>query len=336
MLHNFDTVCVGNAKIDAFLSIHEANDCLRLNKDLNELCVKYGEKIQVDRCEFLLGGNAANVSVGLSRLGLKSSLCAEIGDDELSQKILNTLKKENIDTRCLIQTRGGKSSFSIIINFKGERTIFSQHVERLHNFTFEDISTRSIYLTSLGHEWKKPYKKVSEFVKKTQCFLAFNPGTLQIKTGEKGIGNILSITDILFVNKEEAARISNVHPPSGGLISNEKRGNIDVIQQLLKSLKNLGPKVVIITDGKNGSYAMDEKGKMLRQDRISCKIVENTGAGDAYSTGFLAAFLHGLTLKDAMRWGAVNASNVLGKVGAQTGLLRKEEMQEKLRIISNY
>lgn len=75
---SFDVVCVGNAKIDAFLSIHEASQHLRLNKDTNELCIKSGEKIAVDKCEFLLGGNAANVAVGLSRLGLKKNTLSNI------------------------------------------------------------------------------------------------------------------------------------------------------------------------------------------------------------------------------------------------------------------
>lgn len=133
---SFDVVCVGNAKIDAFLSIHEASQHLRLNKDTNELCIKSGEKIAVDKCEFLLGGNAANVAVGLSRLGLKSSLYAEIGDDELSHKIINTLKKEDVHTENVKRSKDNECSISVIINFKNERTIFSEHIQRLHDFTF--------------------------------------------------------------------------------------------------------------------------------------------------------------------------------------------------------
>ncbi|MEK7534031.1 MAG: carbohydrate kinase family protein [Patescibacteria group bacterium] len=323
MPHIFDAITIGSAKIDAFLSVHEANDCFRLNKETNELCVRSGQKIEVDRCNFLLGGNAANVGVGLSRLGLKSAIYAEIGDDELSQKILKALKKENVNTQFLIQTKGGEASFSIIINFKGERTIFSEHVDRLHNFNFDNISTKSVYLTSLGHEWKKPYKKVFSFVKKTKCFLAFNPGTLQIEAGYKTIADVLSITDILFVNKEEAAQIVNYELR----IMNQGQ-NKEEIKRLLEMLQKLGPKIAVITDGENGSYAIDEKGEMFTQDAIKTKVIEKTGAGDSYSTGFLSAILHELSIKEAMRWGALNAASVIEQVGAQAGLLHKNYMEK--------
>ena len=88
--NNFDVVCVGNAKIDSFLTLRQANNHIRLIEDTNELCIKFGEKISVDSAAILLGGNAANVSVGLSRLGLNVALLAEIGKDEFAQKIINT------------------------------------------------------------------------------------------------------------------------------------------------------------------------------------------------------------------------------------------------------
>ena len=110
----FDVVSVGNAKIDEFLSIHEATQHLRLNKDTNELCIKSGEKITVDKCDFLLGENAANVAVGLSRLGLNSSICVEIGDDEFSQKIIKALTEEKVNIDLLKQSNGQPSSFSVI------------------------------------------------------------------------------------------------------------------------------------------------------------------------------------------------------------------------------
>ena len=326
MSNAFDVVCIGNAKIDVFLSIHEASENLRLNKDTNELCIKSGEKIQVDKCDFLLGGNAANVAVALSRLKLQSAICAEIGDDELSQKIIHQLTKENVNITHLLQTKGSQASFSMVLNFKGERTIFSEHVDRLHNFSFDNLATRAIYLTSLGHEWKTPYQKVFEFAKQKKILLAFNPGTLQIEEGYNAIANILSITDILFINKEEAARISN----SQFLISNEK-GDKEIINQLLIKLQKLEPKIVVITDGKNGSYAIDEKGEMFMYGAVPCRVVEKTGAGDAYSAGFVAATLHGLSIKEAMAWGALNAASVIEKIGAQAGLLKKEEMQERLK-----
>lgn len=324
MSHTFDVVCIGNAKIDAFLSIYEASTHLRLNKDTNELCIRSGEKITVDKCTFSLGGNAANVAVGLSRLGCSSSICAEIGDDEFSQKIINSLKQEQVHKDFIIQSKGQASSFSVILNFKGERTIFSEHVYRQHDFNFINLSTKWVYLTSIGKEWKNAYRNVYNFVTQTKTLLAFNPGTLQIND-VTDIADILSITNILFVNKEEAAQIMNYELR---IMNQEKhKENIKI---LLEQLQKLGPKVVVITDGKNGSYAMDENRTIFKQDCISCKIVEKTGAGDAYSTGFIAAILHGLSIKEAMAWGAVNSASVIEKVGAQEGLLTISKLKSQI------
>lgn len=323
---NFDVVAIGNAKIDLFLSIHEANKHLRLNTQTNELCFHSGEKITVDKCNLSLGGNAANVTVGLSYLGAKTSIYTEIGDDEVSHKIINTLKKESVNTANIIQATSQRSSVSVIISFKNDRTVFSEHMIRQHDFSFDNLHTKWVYLTSLGEEWKKAYERVVNFAKKTNTPLAFNPGTIQINDGYENIAKVLDVTNILFVNKEEAAKLTNY----GSRIMNQEK-NKETIKLLLEKLQKLGPKVVVVTDGENGSYAIDEKKNVFNQSIIKAQIVEKTGAGDAYSSGFMSAILRGISVKDAMLWGTLNAASVIEKLGAQNGLLRKEEMEKKLK-----
>src|SRR3989344_2182570 len=314
IMHNFDVVCVGSVKIDIFLSLHEANKHLRLLPETNELCIKYGEKITVDKGDVLLCGNAANVSVGLSRLGLKTSILAEIGDDEFSKKITRTLQSENVDISHVRQTSGQPSSFSTIINFKRERTIFSEHVKRKHEFDFENIATKWVYLTSLGEEWRNAYRKTLEFVKRSKCRIAFNPGTIQLNEGHKNLSDILAITDILFLNKEEAQQALGIPY------------EVLSIEEMIRSFQKLGTQRVVITDGKNGSYVTDEKGEIIKEGIIEAKIVEKTGAGDAYSSGFLGGIMLGRSIKEAMAFGTKNSASVIGKIGAQAGLLKQEEM----------
>ena len=311
MPHNFDVVCIGNAKIDTFLALHETNDHLRLIKETNELCIKSGEKIIVEKTEVLLGGDAANMSVGVSRLGLNAAIIAEIGKDEFAQKIINTLNQENVDSTNILQTDGQQSSFSTIINYKGERIIFSEHVRRSHDFNLENVSAKWIYLTSLGEEWQNIYLKTADFVAKTQCFLAFNPGTLQIKKGRDNLKDVLIITNLLLVNKEEGEDLLNF-----------EHGQKD-IEEIIKDLQKLGPKIVVVTDGKNGSLAIDDKGNVFKKDIIETEIIEKTGAGDAYSSGFLSALINNKSVTEAMEWGTKNAASVIGKIGAQAGLLYK-------------
>lgn len=311
----FDVVCIGSAKIDIFLSVPKDSPYVHLDKKTNSLSVVYGQKIPAEHCSLMLGGNACNVAVGLSKLKIQTAIMAEIGKDEFSQKIINGLKSENVNSDFLIQNPNNPSSFSVILSFQQERTIFGEHFKREHNFSFENLSAKLIYLTSLGLEWKNAYQKTLELLKKTNALLAFNPGTPQLKNGYDGIKEVLKSTDILFLNKEEAKQILNV--------------NTEIVKQLLENLKKIGPKTAVITDGENGSFAINEKGECFSQTIIETSIVEKTGAGDAYASGFLAATLSSLPLQTSMKWGSLNASGTMSALGAQNGLLSLKEMEGK-------
>ncbi len=319
-MKQLDVICVGNALIDAFFTLQNAKAFCRIDKKTQELCVKYGQKIHVDSSVFLPGGNACNVVVGLSRFGYHSSLCAEIGSDEFSQKILADLTKERIDTSLLIKKEGA-SSFAIGISFSNERTLFVQHVERAHNFSFENVAAKWLYVTSLGEKWEHAYKAVISFAKKNNIPIAFSPGTHQLEAGYTAYKEMLEHAAMLFVNKEEAGKIVNRKTKS------EKQENI---QQLLIGLQKKGPKVVSITDGDNGSYAIDGQKNMYQLGTFPCKVVEKTGAGDAYASGFLGAYIKGIAVLEAMSYGAVNAASVIEKVGAQTGLLHRTQIEDRL------
>lgn len=325
-----DILCVGDAKLDIFLQVPKNNPHFGLDKKNNKLLISFGEKIYVDKYVVDTGGNATNTAVGISRLGFNSGICAEIGKDEFSQKILNRLKTEKVNMDFLLQTDTEKSSFSIILSYDAERTIFSEHVLRDHNFSFENLNTKLIYITSLGKIWEKAYEKTLEFVKTNNIKLAFNPGSLQLEKRGKTVMDILERTDYLFVNKEEAEQILYGEEVS---LSSDKES---AIKKLLYGIKSLGVKNVIITDSNNGSYLNDEEDNMYALGIVSSKIVEKTGAGDSYTAGFLAAILNGLTCEEAMIWGSVNAASVIGKVGAEQGLLTKKRLEEKIKELNNF
>ncbi len=312
----FDLIAVGNATVDLFLTIHDENKHFHLNEE-KELCVKYADKILVDNAKFLLGGNACNVAVGLKRLGFKTAIVAEIGQDEFSKKIMNGLKKEEVDDSLIIKSNNEISPFSIILNYKKERTIFSENTEKDHDFDFKDFSSNFIYLTSLGKKWMDAYDKTLDFAKRKNAKIIFNPGTPQIDAGENHISKILENTDILIVNKEEAEKIVNTDK--------------EAMKDLLRRLKEHGPRIVAITDGLNGAYCIDENEQIYYQPITEAEIVERTGAGDSFSSGFVAALMHKKTIKEAMHWGSHNAASVVRKVGAQQGLLKKLEMEELLK-----
>lgn len=321
---NYDVICIGDAKLDTFIKINESEGKFYFDQTSNELRFKHGEKIPVEATFISMGGNAANVAVGLTRLGIKATIAAEIGDDEFSLKIVNALARENIDRGFLKSTHGSLTSFSVALAFKDNRTLFSEHIERKHDFFYETATTKWIYLTSLGIDWVTPYKRALSFAKSKNIKIAFNPGTIQLTEKSDIVDEVFKNTEILFINKEEAKRLLKEH------------GNLetDEINNLLEQVKILGPKNVVITDGKNGSYAIDENNSYFHQERIDCTIIELTGAGDAFATGFLAGTIHNVGIQKAMLWGSHNASSVVSHVGAEDGLLKKQELEEKINGIN--
>ena len=325
-MDSFDFVAVGNAKVDIFLQVHDTNKHFRLDPETGELRIKSGDKASIDSASIVIGGNAANVSVGVSRMGFKSAIVAEIGSDEFADKIINSLKNENVSEK-LIRKMQSSSSFSVILNYKNDRTIFTEHVEREHNFPFDNFSTKWIYLTSMGNKWHDAYKKTVDYVKNNNIKLAFNPGSGQLKEGVESFKNVLEVCEVLFLNKDEAIGLVGFEQK----FSDDRQDYLRNMQQLITIVKNMGPKIVIITDGEKGAYLMDERGELVTEPIKETVVVQKTGAGDAFASGFLSAIMSGQDNNIALKWGKENSASVIGQTGATKGLLRKEQVESLLK-----
>ncbi len=320
-----DLLCIGDSVVDIFLEIPPENRHFGLNRETKKLFIDLGYKINLKGYTKDVGGNATNTAIGVSRLGKRVGLCTEIGDDEFSHFILNKLEAEKINTNLMIKDKNTKTSFSVSLNYLGERTLLVEHVERQHDFKIDNSSARFIYLTSLGNEWKKAYENVRIFLNKTNSKLAYNPGTLQLEEKGKIFFELIQSSDYFFVNKQEAEKI---------LYGNDKK-DAD-IKKLLFGIKNLGAKNIIITDSSRGSYLIDTENNIYHLGIVKTDVIEKTGAGDAYTSGFIAAILNGEIILDAMRWGAINSSSVISKIGAQEGLLNLRVLKDRLNYLNSF
>jgi ribokinase len=309
----YDVVTFGNAVIDVFLAIHDAAHHCHINEQEQELCIRYGEKIPLDRCAFLLGGNACNVAVGMSRLGFRTGLIAELGGDEFAKKIYTGLQQEGVSTEYLLLT-DAPSSFSIALNFAGERTLFVEHIERQHRFVYNGMRTKWLYITSLGTHWHAAYEDILAYARREHIRIAFSPGTPQLHEAGPHVMALLRHSDFLFLNREEAQLLLDDNQPCRSM------------EELLVSVQGLGPANVVITDGDQGATAIDRHGNLVRQLPIPGPIVEKTGAGDSFASGCLAAILLEQDLSTALLWGSLNAASVIAQVGTQPGLLRRDAL----------
>lgn len=319
----FDLISIGDVTIDNYVQIHEARVEFNIDKTKRMLCMEYGDKIPVDHLSHQVAGNAANSAVGGARLKLKTAAYVNVGDDLSGKQMKDKLKDEGVDTRYVMVNKGIESNLSTVINFKGERTILVYH--QAWKYHLPDLEkARWVYFTSLSVSFLQSniLKEVESYVETGGAKLLYNPGTYQLKAGVKKNPRFLSLTEVLVVNMQEAKMISTGHDDV----------NIP-IKKLLQDIVDLGPKMAVITDGTEGSYGYDGE-NFYYLDIFPAKIVERTGAGDAYASGLLAALFYGKELKEAMRWGTANGAAVVEVIGPQPGLLTYEKMQEKLKINS--
>lgn len=317
----FDLIAIGDSVIDTFLKLHDAEIKCTLNKEECKICIEYGEKIPLDGPPIsLVAGNVANNAVGGSRLGLKTAIYVNVGEDEGGEKTIKKFKEEKIDTRYVVVNKGMENNYHTVLNFQGERTILIYH--QPWKYKLPDLDkTKWVYFTSLSPTFvdSNLVNELIQYLERNGSKLLYNPGTFQLKIGVKKFPRLLNLSEVFIVNREEAK-----------LILGFKEDEKVEIKKLLKGLLDLGPKMVIITDGKEGSYGFDGQ-NYYHLGIFPAILLEMTGAGDGFATGVLAGLFHGKDLPEAMRWGAANGAAVVEQIGPQAGLLTYNQMQERLK-----
>lgn len=317
----FDLITIGDVVVDTIIPMPQAE--ILEKKGVKMLSVPLGIKVPVEQSVSVVGGNAANSAVGSSRLGLKTAIYTNVGnkdDDRDDDRIKAKLKKEKVDLRYVVEIDDLPSNHNIVLSYQKERTILIHH--QPWKFNLPDLDrAKWVYLTSMSPSYieSNVIDQLINYLERSRARLVYQPGTFQIKQGVKKQARLLSLCEAFFVNLEEAKI----------LLGHEVSENIPV-KKLLKGLADLGPKMVVITDGSEGSYGYEGEG-YYELGIFPAKLVEMTGAGDSYATGTMAGLFHGNNLAESMRWGAANAASVIEQIGPQAGLLTNQQMQEKLK-----
>lgn len=320
-MSQIEVLCVGDIVTDAFIKLFDDQAVSYKNDHGNWLAVPFGMKIPFDHTEILEAvGNAPNASVSFAKLGLNSGLVSNVGSDMQGRDMITALHKNDVDTRFVRINPNKKSNYHYVLWYKEERTILIKHEE--YDYHWPHIKKTEvpkwIYFSSISQNAIEYHDDLAEWLEQNpEVKMAFQPGTFQIEVGVERIKRIYARTEVLVLNREEAVQVTG--------------GNYDDIHDLFNRLHGYGPKVVCITDGPDGAYASDGENRFKMPPYPDpAPPVERTGAGDAFTSTFVAALIKGSNIEGALQWGPINSMNVVQNVGAQAGLLTEKQIGELL------
>jgi ribokinase len=319
-MRTFDFVAIGDIVTDAFIRLIDASVHCDVDNENCMLSMRFGDKIPYEFVEEVVAvGNSANAAVAAARIGLQSALIAHVGSDQHGKNMLAQLTSDKVATDYVKVNEGMISNYHYVLWYDVDRTILVKHQE--YPYSMPDMPPpKWIYLSSLGEHSLTYHDEIANYLAAhPDVKLAFQPGTFQIKLGVQKLQKIYERTEVFFCNIEEAKRIL-------GIPETEK---IE-IKELLTHVAALGPKIVCITDGFNGAYAFDGS-KAWTIGVYPHTPYERTGAGDAFASTFTSALILGKTIPEALQWGPINAQSVVQKIGAQKGLLTRDQIEVLLK-----
>ena len=301
-------VTIGKATQDVFLKSADAF------KEFEHKGVKYeqlpvGQKLDLDEVIFATGGNVTNAAVTFARQGIHSKYSWCLGNDTSSETILQSLDKEGVDTHHVFQSDTFSASYSAILMLVGgERTILN-YKGTMPTFRDPELDITVIdegdwiYISSLGD--MELLEKIIARAAEHNVKVMLNPAGVELEHTEK-LKALLQDVEVLAVNKEEAQII--VHG--------------ETLEELARHLNNLCP-TVLVSDGPNGVIATDGKTIINAGMYEDVPVIDRTGAGDAFGSGFLSQYAQGKSLKEAVVFASANSTSVVQFIGAKEGILHK-------------
>jgi ribokinase len=317
-----DIISVGDIVTDAFIRLLDDQAHTYENEQGKWLAMQYGTKLPFEFAEVIEAvGNAANAAVACARLGLKTAFVTNVGGDQHGRDMISTLSKEKVDHRFVRINPDKKSNYHYVLWYKDERTILIKH--EAYDYHWPSFSPseipRWLYFSSISEHAIPYHDQVSDWLDANPGVkLAFQPGTFQIEAGAERLKRIYQRSEALVLNREEAVQV-------GG-------GNHEDVHDLLNRLHDLGPKIVVVTDGPAGAYASDGENRFKMPLYPDPKPpYDRTGAGDAFASTFIAEIAKGNSIEGALQLAPINSMSVCQKIGAQAGLLNEADIQNLLR-----
>ena len=321
-----DVIAIGSATRDNFLEVDFKTIPWPKTPTKKAYALPLGEKLDVKRVLSTIGGNASNASVTFARQGFKPAAAAKISCDFGGEDLKRRLKKEGVNVDLIVCTPNLPTAYSTLLLQGGERTILGYHGASdsfvLRDIHFSKMQSKWWYM-SLAGESDKMLAPLLRFAKNKEIAVGFNPSGHHLRHRKGEVLSSLKDISFLSVNDEEAAQITGIPWRKES--------------QVFKKLDAIVPGILVVTEGRGGATISD--GRFIYKAGIfrEKKLVDRSGAGDAFGSGFVSGLLRrGITLKNiskvkpedvcyAARLATANSTSVVEQIGATEGTLHKND-----------
>lgn len=315
-------ISIGAATQDVFVS----GKALHAKRDVRTHAMvevfPLGAKLELDRVIFDTGGGATNAAVTFARQGFKSGFGGKIGKDPAGAEVLRTLKRELVDTSHLRVDERYATGYSVVLLAdNGERTILA-HRGASHHLKADDfyhgpkLDADWFYISSVAGNMEL-LKRILHHASKNNIRVALNPGHGELVQARK-LRSLLPAVDVLIANREELQALFGGERP------------VDTVLAGMSFCP-----YIVLTDGPAGSYASDGHAIYYAGQYKRVKVIDRTGAGDAFCSGFVSAIARGWTVEDALTLGSANSTSVVQHIGAKPGILRSARLSRmKIKRVS--
>ena len=283
-------LALGSALQDIYLIDHDDFVGTKKGHNLKLEQINIGSKVDIDQVSFEVGGGGTNAAVSFARHGHEAVFLGNIGSDPAGQAIESLLNDEGVDTSYLTRLKDRQTGVSVIL---------------LDNLSEDDLDTINpdwLYVSSLRGDMDT-LLRFFEKAHSIGCKVMFNPGELELKAKKQLLG-LLQDVDVLLVNKSEAAEIVS------GCILEELLVHLGAYCQ-----------TVIITTGSMGVIATNGTETYRFGIYEDLPVVDTTGAGDSFGSGFLAHLAAGHSFRESLIFGSANSTSVVNQLGAKRGIL---------------
>lgn len=276
-----------------------------------------GQLLAIDAIEPGAGGCAANVAIGLAKQGISVDLAGCVGADSSATSLLSSLESDGVGCSHVTATDRFPTSKTVILVVAGQDRRYIHTFGANKAFGVEHIDlewVEGLRVFYLGGLLILPAVDLDElgellgFCRRKGVVTVVDVVVPQDSHGADAVQSILPEIDYFLPNNDEAAAITGETDP----------------QAQLHAFHDCGANTVVVTLGEKGSVATCD-GTFWKVPAYTVELVDPSGSGDAFTSGFIAATVNGVEMPDALRWASAYGASATRSLGTTGGLFTVEE-----------